>query len=570
MQLYLDDVAVEAECGETLLTLVRRAGLDGPDLATKPLAAQIGGEIFTLNNNPIHESEGVVRPRRAVRKAEGRIKLLRYGDDLGRRVYERTLQYVLLLALRQLWPKARVQVHYSLGPGVYLTVEKEPALSAADIDTLRARCQEIIDADLPLLRERLDVQEAIDFYQREGLQDKVRLLRWRRFSYYDCYRQGDYLDYFYGEMAPSTGYVKVFGLQFVGKGLVMLMPDGADPTKPGVYRRSPKFAAVFAQSDEWGRLLHCANVADLNEMVENGSVRELIRVNEALHEKGYAGIADSIVERGARAVMVAGPSSSGKTTSANRLYTHLRVLGKSPVLISLDNYYIDRDKIAPDENGEIDLESIDTLDVPRFNQDLERLLAGERVEIPVFDFKTGRRAPKGLEIQVGRNEPLIIEGIHGLNQRMLSSSIPGEAVFRVFVSALTTLNLDDHNRIKTTDIRLLRRMVRDYETRGATVEHTMSMWPSVLRGEQTWIFPYQEQADAFFNTALVYEPAVLKKHIFPLLLMVTEESPYYAAVRSIIKFLNYFQEADVEDEIPPTSILREFIGGNTFYREEKK
>ena len=309
-----------------------------------------------------------------------------------------------------------------------------------------------------------------------------------------------------------------------------------------------------------------ANVADLNEMVENGSVRELIRVNEALHEKRYAAIADDIVQRGARAVMVAGPSSSGKTTSANRLYTHLRVLGKNPVLISLDNYYIDRDKIQPDENGELDLESIDTLDVARFNQDLEALIDGKLVETPIFDFKVGRRAPKGREIQVAAGEPMIIEGIHGLNQRMISPSIPAEAVFRVYISALTTLNLDDHNRIRTTDIRLLRRLVRDYETRGASVEHTMSMWPSVQRGERTWIFPYQEQADALFNTTLVYEPAVLKKHIYPLLLQVTEDSPYYADVHSIIKFLNYFQEAEVEDEIPPTSILREFIGGNAFYR----
>lgn len=566
MQLYLDNIPVEAECGETLLTLVKRAGLDAEGLARKPLAAQIAGAIYTLNNNPIQNTEDGPQPRRVVRDAGGRIKLLRYGDDLGKRVYERTLQYVLLMALRQLWRGARVNVRYSLGPGVYMTVDKEPALCEADITELKARCQSIIDADLPLIRERLDIGEAIAFFQKEGQEDKVRLLKWRKFGYFDCYRQGDFLDYFYGEMAPSTGYLKAFDLQFVDPGLVMLMPDGKDPDTAGVYKDSPKFAAVFAQSDEWGKLLHCDTVAELNEMVETGSVRELVRVNEALHEKSYAGIADAIVKRGGRAVMVAGPSSSGKTTSANRLYTHLRVLGKDPALISLDNYYIDRDKLLPDENGEIDLESIDTLDVARFNQDLERLLQGELVETPVFDFLTARRAPKGREILLGKNEPLIIEGIHGLNPRMISPSIPKDSVFRVYVSALTTLNLDNHNRIRTTDIRLLRRMVRDHETRGASVEHTMSMWPSVQRGEQTWIFPYQEQADAFFNTALVYEPAVLKRYIFPLLLMVTEKSPYYTAVRSVIKFLNYFQEADVEDEIPPTSILREFIGGNTFYR----
>ena len=566
MQLFLDGKAIEAQCGETLLTLVRRAGLDSLDMAQRPIAAQIGGDIYTLNVDPVHETPTGIEPRQAVRRAQGQIKLLRYGDDLGKRVYERTLQYVLFMALRQLWPKAKVQVNYSLGPGLYITVEKEPDLSQDDINQLDACCRAIVRQDLPLLRERLDIQEAIDFYQKEGQEDKVRLLRWRKFNYFDCYRQGDYLDYFYGEMAPSTGYAQVFSIQLESPGLILCMPDDEDPNKPGVYHRSPKFAAVFAQSDQWGRLLHCANVADLNEMVENGSVRELIRVNEALHEKRYAAIADDIVQRGARAVMVAGPSSSGKTTSANRLYTHLRVLGKNPVLISLDNYYIDRDKIQPDENGELDLESIDTLDVARFNQDLEALIDGKLVETPIFDFKVGRRAPKGREIQVAAGEPMIIEGIHGLNQRMISPSIPAEAVFRVYISALTTLNLDDHNRIRTTDIRLLRRLVRDYETRGASVEHTMSMWPSVQRGERTWIFPYQEQADALFNTTLVYEPAVLKKHIYPLLLQVTEDSPYYADVHSIIKFLNYFQEAEVEDEIPPTSILREFIGGNAFYR----
>ena len=568
MKIMLDGIAVEADAGESLLTLLRRAGLDEPALQKKPLAAQIGGEVYNLNIDPIHlEESGIARPRKAVEKAQGCIKLLRYGDDLGHRVYERTLQYVLLLAVRRLMPEARVVVRYSLGPGLYVTMDKSPRLNEEDVKRLVEECRRIIQADLPLRRERLDIRQAIDFYKAEGQIDKVRLLKWRKFNYFDCYRQGDYLDYFYGEMAPSTGYVNVFDLYFQGPGMIMALPDLNAPDRPGKCVNVPKLASVFAQSDEWGRLLHCANVADLNDMVQNGKVRELVRVSEALHEKSYAAIADSIVRRSARAVMVAGPSSSGKTTSANRLYTQLRVLGKNPVLLSLDNYYIDRDQIPVDEKGDRDLEHIETLDIPRFNQDLELLIAGEEVEVPVFDFKTGKRAPKGIHIQVGKEEPLIIEGIHGLNPRMLSPAIPKDSVFRVYVSALTTLNLDDHNRIRTTDVRLLRRMVRDHETRGASVEHTLSMWPSVQRGEQTWIFPYQEQADALMNTALMYEPCVLKKHIFPLLLEVQPESPYYAAARSIIKFLNYIQDADIEDEIPPTSILREFVGGNTFYRD---
>jgi len=566
MLLTIDGVQIEARCGETLLELCGRAGLNDEHMAKKPLAAQIGGEVFQLGLVPLRMKDNVPTPRTALTNAGGVIRLLRYGDDLGRRVYERTLLFVLLLAIRKKFPGARVLVQYSLGPGLYINLDKSPALTEADCEVLKKECTRIVEADLPLERERLDIGDAVGFFNEDGQVDKVRLLQWRKFSYFDVYRQSGYMDYFYGEMMPSTGYVRVFDLLFLSPGLVMLMPDHDNPDVSAVYRHSPKLAAVFAQSEEWGRLLHVANVADLNDLAANHRIRELVRVSEALHEKSYAQLADRIVQRGARAVLMAGPSSSGKTTSANRLYTQLRVLGKSPVLISLDDYYLDRDKIAPDEHGEVDLENINTLDIARFRHDLEQLLLGEPAELPLFDFKLGKRAKKGRELTIGPDEPLLIEGIHGLNPALLSPSIPMDSIFRVYVSALTTLNLDDHNRIRTTDIRLLRRMVRDHETRGASVEKTMAMWLSVRRGEEKWIFPYQEEADAFFNTALVYEPAVLKKHIFPLLKAVPEESPYFAMARDLVKFLNYFAEADIEDEVPPTSILREFIGGNTFYK----
>lgn len=568
MHLKIDGISVEASCGETLSELIRQTGLESEYLANKPLAAQIGGEVFHLNYDPVRIKDGEESPRSAIERAHGVVRLLRYGDQMGRRVYERTLLFVLLLAVRRLFPGARVLVQYTLGPGLYLQIEKSPALSKEDTLLLKEECARIIEANYPLKRERLNIGDAIAFFQDDGQVDKVRLLKWRKFSYFDVYRHDGYMDYFYGEMAPSTGYVKVFDILSLPPGLVMLLPDKADPDKPGVYESSPKLAAVFRESEEWGRLLHCGNLADLNDMTINGTVRELVRVSEALHEKSYAQLADRIVHRGARAVMLAGPSSSGKTTSAYRLYTQLRVLGKSPIPISLDDYYIDRDLVPVDKDGKRDLEHINTLDIEQFKKDLELLLLGEPVEIPIFDFKTGRRAPKGRLLHVGPDEPLIIEGIHGLNPQMLSPAIPIEQIFRVYVSALTTLNLDDHNRIRTTDIRLLRRMVRDYEGRGASVEQTLSMWQSVRRGEEKWIFPYQEEADAFFNTALVYEPAVLKKHIFPLLSAVPAESPYFCMARDLVKFLNYFAVADVEDEIPPTSILREFIGGNTFYRKE--
>lgn len=565
MQLYLDGVETTAACEDTLRSLIQKAGLDDQSLSRRPLAAQIGGEIYTLNYDPVRMLDGTPCARSAVDASAGQVKLLRYNDAAGKRVYERTMLYVLLLAVRRLFSKARVQVKFALRGGLYIEIEKNPSLTDSDIGMLREECARVVQEDLPLVRKRLDIKQAISAFSADGQDDKVRLLQYRKFSYFDVYQQSDFMDYFYGEMAPSTGYVRVFDLEVLYPGMVLMLPDPENPDKPAKFQHSPRLNAVFQQSNEWGRLLDCSNVADLNDLVAHDKIREMVRINEALHEKSYAQIADRIVRRGTRAIMLAGPSSSGKTTSANRLYTHLRVHGKRPVLLSLDDYYIDRDKIPVDENGERDLEHIETLDIPRFRNDLERLVAGEQVEIPEFDFKAGRRAPHGRLMQVGPDEPLIIEGIHGLNPQLMSPNIPHESIFKIYVSALTTLNLDDHNRIPTTEMRMLRRIVRDYETRGASVEKTLSMWPSVRKGEETWIFPYQEEADEFFNTALVYEPAVLKKHIFPLLLEVGEDSPYYSQVRYLIKFLNYFADAEIEDEIPPTSILREFIGGSAFF-----
>ena len=316
--------------------------------------------------------------------------------------------------------------------------------------------------------------------------------------------------------------------------------------------------------------MHCTTVADLNAMVESGRVRELIRVNEALHERRFAEIATRILHRGAKAVLIAGPSSSGKTTSANRLATQLRVLGKTPILLSLDDYYIDRRYVKPDENGEIDYEHLNMIDVPQFNRDLEALLLGETVEIPTFDFSTGSRVYNGKFVSLKDDAILVIEGLHALNPALLTPAIDRKRVFKLYVSALTTINLDNHNRIPSTDVRLLRRMVRDYLTRGSSIERTLGMWESVQRGEQRWIFPYQESADAILNTALVYELCVLKKHIYPLLQEMPPESPCYDEVVRIIKFLHYIRDAAVEEELPPTSILREFVGGNTFYRKEKE
>ncbi len=571
MQLTIDGQTIVAGAGESLLDLIRRLGLDSADLRARPLAATIAGETFTLNYIPVREREGGrtsrVTLRRAMRASGGKISLERYGGVKGRRVYERTMLFVFLLAMRGLFPGARVRICYAVGAGLYATVDRAEPLGLEETGRIKRRMQEIVAADYRLERKRLDIDDAIEFFANDGQTDKVRLLEWRRFTFFDVYRHEDYVDYFYGEMAPSTGYVATFDVQLQSPGLFLIRPSDADPNLPARHVQMPRLSAVFCESEEWAELMHCSCVADLNDMALNGSIRTLIRVNEALHEKRFAAIADEIIERGTRAVLIAGPSSSGKTTSANRLCTQLRVHGKSPVLLSLDDYYIDRDRISPDANGEIDLEHINTIDTTLFCEQLTDLIAGKLVEIPRFDFVTQRRVWEGHTLRVDEDTPLIIEGLHALNPAMMPDTVPADLIFRLYVSALTTLNLDDHNRIPTTQIRQLRRMVRDYETRGASIEKTLSMWESVRRGEDRWIFPFQESADAILNTTLVYEPAVLKKHIFPLLIAVQPESPYYGEVHAIVKFLNYFVEANVEDEIPPTSILREFIGGNTFYRK---
>lgn len=570
MKLWIDGRTVDVRPDQSLLQAVRELGLDRVTLSERPLAAKIAGEVFTLNYIPQRQKDcnEAVTVRKAMEASGGRISLLRYGDKLGREVYSRTAQFVLFLAVRQLWPDAAAKINFTVGNSLNVTIDKVPSFSQEDIPALKTRFAQIVSQDIPLLRQRITTQEAVRIFKDDGQTDKARLLSWRTAPYFDVYRHGDYMDYFYGEMLPSTGYVQVWDIvSDGGNGIQLCFPEPGNPDCASVYRERPNFSAVFAESERWCALMDCDTVADLNDLVLHGNLGELIRVNEALHERSFSQIADRIVERNAKAVLLAGPSSSGKTTSANRLAVQLRVHGKKPVLMSLDDYYIDRDKIAPGPDGKLDLEHINTIDTELFRQHLTMLLEGETVNLPHFDFTIGKRVKTEKYLKLSPDSVILVEGLHGLNPALLPGRVDRKQVFRVYVSALFPLNLDNHNRIGTSYLRLLRRIVRDYETRGASVSHTLSMWDSVRRGEERWIFPYQENADVIFNSSLVYELAILKHHIFPLLEAITPADPWYEEVRAIVKVLNYVREADLDDEIPPTSLLREFIGGNSFYKK---
>ena len=566
MKLYIDNHVIEPKVDQSLFDIVKELGYFQGKLSTDPLVAKIAGRVFTLNYVPLR-SKDVTPDRESIRTAMeasgGNIRLFGYNDPLGREAYLRTAQFIIFLALEQLYPKAVSKMSCTLGKSIYFNVSGAENFSA---DDLANEVQRIVDEDIPLLRRRIPIDDAIEHYKLKGQTDKTRLLKYRGKTYFTVYEHDGFADYFYGEMAPSTSFLRSWSIVEAKNGFIFVLPDQKNPDRVSIYREMPNFFNVYSEGERWSELMGCATVADLNELTENGKIRELIRVNEALHEKRFSQIADMVCERGAKAVMLAGPSSSGKTTSANRLATQLRVHGKSPILMSLDDYYIDRDKIAPGPDGKIDLEHINTIDTELFGKHLKDLFDGKEVEIPTFSFKLGKRVWTGHKMQLKDNSVIIVEGIHGLNPSLVPTDLDPKLVFRLFVSPLLPLNFDNHNRIPTSTLRLLRRTVRDFEGRGSSVQRTLDMWDSVRRGEERWIFPYQENADVIFNSSTLYELAVIKKYIYPLLQKVAPNDECYEQVRAMIGLLNYVREADVEDEIPPTSIVREFIGGNSFYR----
>ncbi|CRZ33365.1 uridine kinase [Herbinix hemicellulosilytica] len=494
------------------------------------------------------------------------IRFVTTAEDAGHKTYIRGMILVLLKAFYAEFGGEnieKVSVEYSLGNSLYFDYEGKVPLTEERIKAVKERMHEIVRKDLPFIKRSIDTDDAIELFSKYGMHDKEKLFRYRRTSKTNIYNLDGFEDYFYGYMPPSTGMLKYFDLQLYEEGFVLILPSMKKPTivEPFVPRK--KLYITLRESNEWAKMMEVDNVGALNDLIAQGKFNELVLVQEALQEKKISEIADAIKkEKDKRFIMIAGPSSSGKTTFSHRLTIQLRAHGLKPYPIAVDNYFVEREKTPRDENGNFNFESLHAIDLEQFNKDMADLMNGKTVELPVFNFITGRREYKGNYVNIGKDGILVIEGIHGLNDE-LSYSLPRERKFKIYISALTQLNIDEHNRIPTTDGRLLRRMVRDARTRGASAQTTISMWPSVRRGEEEYIFPFQEEADIMFNSALIYELAVLKVYAEPLLFGVDRNSEEYVEAKRLLKFLDYFIGAPA-DAVPNNSILKEFVGGSCF------
>lgn len=494
------------------------------------------------------------------------IEFLTVSDDTGHKTYNRTATIILMKAITEVVGADkidRIKMEFAIGNGYYCSKSGDFEVTDELVEQVKAKMQEYIDKDLCIIKKSMPLDEANALFETQKMTDKVSLFRYRGSSTVNVYNLDGYYDYFYGFMLPSTGYVKYFDLQKYKDGFMLILPSMENPTELEAFQPSPKLYSCMQIASGWGIKLGVDTVSDLNNQIMAGGFNELVLVQEALQERRISEIASDIVSRnGVKFVMIAGPSSSGKTTFAHRLSVQLRTYGLVPHPIAVDDYFVDRENTPKQPNGDYDFECLEAIDIQQFNQDMCDLLEGKKVELPTFNFVTGKREYKGNYKQLGVDDVLVIEGIHGLNDKM-SYALPAESKYKIYISALTTLNIDEHNRIPTTDGRLLRRMVRDARTRGATAKRTIQMWPSVRNGETKNIFPFQESADAMFNSALIYELAVLKQFAEPLLYSIEPGEPeYFEAVR-LLKFLSYFLGVSTE-HLPNNSIVREFIGGSCF------
>ncbi|GAB6168046.1 nucleoside kinase [Clostridium carnis] len=498
-------------------------------------------------------------------ESDGILELVKFDSSIGMKIYSRTLQFIFIKAALDLFDNSKITIEHSIGQGVFGEIHKEKALDSEDIEKIKDRMQELIDKDIPIKKIKVKREKAIEIFNEYGMDDKGLLLKHVNFETVNLYDLDGRYDYFYGQMAYSTGVIKAFDLLHYEPGFILRYPGLDNLNEIPPFKENRKLSQIFIETERWLEILGTGEVGSLNERIENSKIKDLVMVSEALHEKKIAQIADMITNRKeTKVVLIAGPSSSGKTTFANRLGVQLRVNGCIPMPISLDDYFVDRDQTPIDENGEPDFESIYSLDLELFNSHLISLLKGGEVEIPSFNFRKGAREWNGHKLKLPPNGVLLIEGIHGLNP-ILTNSIKDKNKFKIYISALTQLNLDNHNRIATTDIRRVRRIVRDYLSRGYGAEDTLKMWPSIRRGEEKNIFVYQEEADVMFNSTLVYELCVLKQYALVQLEKIKPESPVYLEASRLKSFLGFFKDIE-KDQVPTNSILREFIGGSIFYK----
>jgi len=488
-------------------------------------------------------------------------------DASGHKAYKRSSCMLMLKSFYDVVGMEsieRIKIEFAIGKAYYCTYKGNFTLTEDMLDKVKARMTELVAADIPFEKKQWELRDAVKLFDEYGMTDKKNLFKYRRNSKVNLYSLNKYVDYYYGYMVPSTGYLKWFDLCLYDEGFMLILPDIKEPEEEvSVFSASPKLFATMKKTTEWGEMLGVSTVAQLNDCIASGGFSDLMLVQEALMEKRVADIAADIISKGGRKfIMIAGPSSSGKTSFSHRLSIELRAQGYKPHPIALDDYFIDRERTPLDENGKKNYECLEALNVELFNQNMNDLLAGKTVELPTYNFIEGKSEFKGHYMTLGPDDVLVIEGIHGLNDK-LSYSLPKESKYKIYISALTTLNVDEHNRIPTTDARLLRRMVRDYRTRGASAQRTLDMWASVRRGEEENIFPFQESADAMFNSALIYELAALKQYAEPLLFGISENEPEYMEAQRLLKFLEYFVGVSTEG-IPNNSIVREFVGGSVF------
>lgn len=492
------------------------------------------------------------------------VEFLDMTSSSGSRAYTRTLFFVLCKAVQDIYPATDVVIDIPVSNGFYVDIRLGRPVVDEDVNIIRRRMQEIIDARMPIRRFTVPTEEAVALFQEKGDVEKVKLLKTSGSIYTTYYKIGDYIDYYYGTLLTNTSQLYLFGLEKYYDGMLLRIPSLKNPDVLGEMTRQDKMFEIFKEHHRWQSILGIRTVGDFNQAIDANHSTDIINISEALQEKKIAKIAEEIANRkGVKLVLLAGPSSSGKTTSCKRLSIQLAVNGLKPLQISLDDYFVDREKTPKDASGEYDYESIYALDLDLINEQFNALFRGEEVELPKYDFQSGKSKKSGNKLKMNDNNVLVVEGIHALNPE-LTAHIPQEQIFRVYASALTTILLDNHNYIPTTDNRLLRRIIRDYKYRGVSAQETIHRWPSVRAGENKWIFPFQENADAMLNTAMLYELAVIKTQAEPLLQQVPENCEEYAEAYRLLKFLKYFKGIPYNN-LPPTSLLREFLGGSSFH-----